>query len=72
MKLNNTSVDKKQELKMENTIINDFLTASIKVPSYEPSEQAVSNFGEWIIANPIGTYKEWKLYLNNIAKKDSK
>ena len=53
---------------MKKTIINDYLNKSIKAPSYEPNEQARKNFGEWIICNPFGTYKEWKIYLNNKSK----
>ena len=65
-------LNKDKDLEMENTIINDFITASVKEPSYEPSKQAISNFGEWRIANSNGTYKEWKLYLNSIAKTGEK
>ena len=50
---------------MKQTIINSFIDKSVKAPSYEPNELTRKNFGDWITANPLGTYKEWKEYLRS-------
>ena len=57
---------------MNNTVINDFINKSVKLPNYEPSKKAIDNWGEWRIANPKATYKEWTLYLNSIVKEEGK
>ena len=33
--------------------------------SYIPKEQTIKIFGQWIIDNPNGTYKDYKTFLNN-------
>ena len=43
---------------------------SIKMQSYNPSKLAKTTFGEWIITNPFGTYKEWKEHLQKTNKTD--
>jgi len=53
---------------MKQTIINSFIDKSVKAPSYEPNELTRKNFGDWITANPLGTYKEWKEYLELLVK----
>tara|TARA_R110000751_G_scaffold187702_1_gene293876 strand:- start:519 stop:692 length:174 start_codon:yes stop_codon:yes gene_type:complete len=53
---------------MKQTIINSFIDKSVKAPSYEPNELTRKNFGDWITANPLGTYKEWKEYLELLVE----
>ena len=66
--MNNTLITERNET-MKQEIIDDFLTKSIKAPGYEPSAQTREGFGEWIISNPSGTYKDWKEYLNKTTEK---
>ena len=61
------SVSLKDET-MKQTIINSFIDKSVKAPSYEPNELTRKNFGDWITANPLGTYKEWKEYLELLVE----
>jgi|TARA_R100000655_G_scaffold84534_1_gene124147 hypothetical protein len=54
--------------KLEEKIINQFKNASIKMNSYIPKEKTIKIFGQWIIDNPNGTYKDYKIFLNNIKE----
>jgi hypothetical protein len=54
--------------KLEEKIINQFKNASIKMNSYIPKEKTITIFGQWIIDNPNGTYKDYKIFLNNIKE----
>jgi len=58
----------KEDNNMKQTIINSFIDKSVKAPSYEPNELTRKNFGDWITANPLGTYKEWKEYLELLVE----
>ena len=52
--------------KMKQTIINNFIDKSVKMPSYAPAKLVMEKWGEWCISNPNGTYAEWKKYLNSL------
>ena len=51
---------------MKQTIINNFIDKSVKMPSYAPAKLVMEKWGEWCISNPNGTYAEWKKYLDSL------
>ena len=59
------SVSLKDET-MKQTIINNFIDKSVKMPSYAPAKLVMEKWGEWCISNPNGTYAEWKKYLDSL------
>ena len=53
---------------MKQTIINNFIDKSVKMPSYTPAKLVMKKWSEWCIANPRGTYADWKNYLNSLKE----
>ena len=51
---------------MKQTIIDNFIDKSVKMPSYAPAKLVMEKWGEWCISNPNGTYAEWKKYLDSL------
>lgn len=61
------SVSQKDEI-MKKAIVDNFINKSVKMPSYAPAKLVMKKWGEWCIANPSGTYADWKNYLNSLKE----
>ena len=63
------SVSQKDE-NMKKPIVDNFISKSVKMPSYVPAKFVMKKWSEWCIANPSGTYADWKNYLNSLKEGD--
>ena len=55
---------------MKKPIVDNFISKSVKMPSYVPAKFVMKKWSEWCIANPSGTYADWKNYLNSLKEGD--